>query len=123
MVDVDSAEQAAALEARFPVLTTAPRESTKRGKHYFFARSARCDRDGYYDGHGQREKGVDFKTVRSMRRGVGRLRVLSLCCAAPTRGPHARCAPRALRPRRSAAQARAASSSWRRARTRHGRRC
>jgi hypothetical protein len=41
VVDVDTEEQAVALEARFPVLLEAPAEATKRGRHYFFVRTPR----------------------------------------------------------------------------------
>lgn len=62
VIDVDSAKQADDLEARFPCLTNVPCEATARGRHYWFRRSARADAGGYYDGAGQRERGVDFKT-------------------------------------------------------------
>jgi hypothetical protein len=39
VVDVDSVEQALALEARFPVLHEVPMENTRRGRHYFFLRT------------------------------------------------------------------------------------
>jgi hypothetical protein len=63
-IDVDDREMAADLERRFPVLVapTTPREDTRRGRHYFFRRSSRCERYGYYDGAGQRAKGIDFKS-------------------------------------------------------------
>ena len=54
---MDTEEQADALEKAYPILLTTPCEKTKRGRHYFFARSDLCDADGYYDGHSQREKG------------------------------------------------------------------
>ena len=38
-VDVDSVEQALELEGRFPILTRTVMESTKRGRHYYFART------------------------------------------------------------------------------------
>ncbi len=61
VIDVDSVEQASALEERFPILREVPCELTKRGKHYFFARSPQADILGYYDGPAQRVKGIDFK--------------------------------------------------------------
>jgi hypothetical protein len=75
VVDVDSVEQARKLEERFPCLLEAPAERTRKGMHYFFARSVRADADGYYDGAGQRERGVDFKTV--CRTGTGGVLVLA----------------------------------------------
>jgi hypothetical protein len=39
VVDVDSEAQARALEVRFPALLAAPRETTRKGMHYFFKRS------------------------------------------------------------------------------------
>ena len=62
VIDCDTHEAAVALEARFPELVEAPMERTARGRHYFFARSAKCDADGYYDGSKQRGEQVDFKT-------------------------------------------------------------
>ena len=54
MVDVDSAELAAELEARFPEeLKGAAVVQTKNGRHYYFTRSALADADGYYDGAAQ----------------------------------------------------------------------
>jgi hypothetical protein len=63
VVDVDNAELVARLEARFPVLCSVPCVATSRGRHYWFRRTALADANGYYDGHGQREHGVDFKSV------------------------------------------------------------
>ena len=62
VVDVDTAADAEALEARFPELRAAPAEATARGRHYFFARSHRADAHGYYDGPAQRTPAVDFKS-------------------------------------------------------------
>ena len=42
VIDVDSEEQARLLAERFPALRVAPRESTRRGMHFFFARSSAC---------------------------------------------------------------------------------
>ena len=112
VIDVDSEEQARLLAERFPALRVAPRESTRRGMHFFFARSSacaalrgaagetrgrdsgerrvsarararardalssappaatdRCDVEGFYDGAGQVERGIDFKSVS--RSGTG----------------------------------------------------
>lgn len=69
VVDVDSLEQVADLEARFPVLRTVPAVRTRKGMHYYFRRSALADESGYLDGAAQREKGIDFKTVTSTGTG------------------------------------------------------
>jgi hypothetical protein len=65
VVDVDSVGIASALERAFPVLATAPAARTARGMHYFFARSMKCDDEGFFDGAAQVISGVDFKTVCS----------------------------------------------------------
>lgn len=62
VVDVDDADVAAALEARFPVLASTPRARTRKGVHYYFARSALADLDGYYDARSPPIDRVDFKT-------------------------------------------------------------
>ena len=62
VIDVDSAELADELERAFPLLTSVPREATKRGRHYWFQRSVEADVHGYYDGCAQRIPGVDFKS-------------------------------------------------------------
>jgi Bifunctional DNA primase/polymerase, N-terminal len=62
VLDVDSAEVAAALEAQWPVLLTVPREKTARGMHYFFVRSALCDSGGFFDSRAPVLPMVDFKT-------------------------------------------------------------
>lgn len=62
VVDVDSRELEAELEARFPELRVAPKELTARGAHYWFARSPEADRDGHFDARAPRIQGVDFKT-------------------------------------------------------------
>ena len=62
VIDCDSHKAAEALEARFPELAEAPMEMTQRGRHYYLARSAKCNADGYYDGSKQRGEQVDFKT-------------------------------------------------------------
>jgi hypothetical protein len=80
VVDVDSVEQASALEARFPVLLTAPAAKTRKGMHYFFRRSPLADEKGYLDGAAQREKGIDFKTVCST--GTGGILVV---CPSPNK--------------------------------------
>ena len=69
VVDVDSVEQVADLEARFPVLRTVPAVQTRKGMHYYFRRSPLADESGYLDGAAQREKGIDFKTVTSTGTG------------------------------------------------------
>lgn len=62
VVDVDSRELAAELEARFPALREAPMEQTSRGAHYWFSRTPEADRDGHYDARSPCIEGVDFKT-------------------------------------------------------------
>jgi hypothetical protein len=62
-VDVDDKDTCAALEAHFPVLTSVPCEQTTKGRHYYFKRSAKADRYGYFDGRAQVLPGVDFKTT------------------------------------------------------------
>ena len=49
-IDADSREAAAALEASHPAFTTCPSETTRKGKHYWFKRSALCDSLGMYNG-------------------------------------------------------------------------
>jgi hypothetical protein len=65
VVDVDSEGLASALEGRFPILKSVPAARTARGVHYFFARSKKCDAEGFFDGAAQKVAGVDFKTVCS----------------------------------------------------------
>lgn len=62
VIDVDSTALADDLEERFPVLLEVPCETTRRGRHYYFERSALADSDGYFDGAAQVVSGVDFKT-------------------------------------------------------------
>ena len=62
VIDVDSVAVADALEAEFPILNDVPTEATRRGRHYWFRRSAVCDERGYYDGAAQVREKVDFKT-------------------------------------------------------------
>lgn len=71
VVDVDCHAAAAALEARFPVLASddVPVEATRKGRHYFFTRSALCDTDGFYDARAPCMPGVDFKTRSSTGTG------------------------------------------------------
>lgn len=68
VVDVDDPAVANDLEARFPILLSAPCERTKRGFHYFFKRSALAKRDNYWDSSGDLAK-VDFKSVTSTGTG------------------------------------------------------
>lgn len=63
VVDIDSEQLCQDFEARFPVLTKAPCESTTKGRHYYFKRSYKADKHGYYDGRAQVVHGIDFKTV------------------------------------------------------------
>ena len=71
VVDADSAEAVAWLEGLgLPELERCPMQVTAKGRHYFFARPAWADDDGYYDGarqmkdacRGSPESKVDFKT-------------------------------------------------------------
>ena len=50
VVDVDSLELAAHLEATFPVLADAPCAATARGKHCYFRRPPRADELRVFDG-------------------------------------------------------------------------
>ena len=63
VVDIDSDMLATTMERRFPELTTAPRVKTPRGMHYYFIRPNEAYEHGYYDGAGQRQQGIDFKSV------------------------------------------------------------
>ena len=69
VVDVDTRELEKDMEERFPVLTRVAKERTAKGAHYWFSRSPEADRDGYFDCHGARVHGVDFKT--RCRNGTG----------------------------------------------------
>lgn len=53
------------LEARFPLLRTAPCERTRRGFHYFFLRFSLANVGCFYDGCGQVTPHLDFKSVCS----------------------------------------------------------
>ncbi|KAF6252692.1 hypothetical protein COO60DRAFT_1643816 [Scenedesmus sp. NREL 46B-D3] len=63
VIDIDSHELCDIYEARFAELKQAPCEQTAKGRHYYFRRSARADKHGFYDGRAQVEHGVDFKTI------------------------------------------------------------
>lgn len=63
VVDIDDHAMARPLEGRFPALKRAPCEKTKRGFHYFFARSPLADELCFYDGCGAVNAHVDFKSV------------------------------------------------------------
>lgn len=63
VIDVDSEQLVAELEQRFPVLQKAPMEKTRKGRHYFFCRSALADANGFYDARSPVIQGVDFKTI------------------------------------------------------------
>jgi hypothetical protein len=69
VVDVDSLDHALQMEGRHAALGRAPCSSTPRGRHYWFARSERCEVGGYFDGASQVQRGVDFKTVCSTGTG------------------------------------------------------
>jgi hypothetical protein len=70
VVDVDSEEQVAQLLSLFPEeLEWCPTVKTKRGRHFYFTRPPYADEEGYYDGAGQRIKGIDFKSVHSTGTG------------------------------------------------------
>jgi hypothetical protein len=53
VIDVDDVALADGLEARFPELKTAAAVQTRKGRHYYFTRSALADAHGYYDGAAQ----------------------------------------------------------------------
>lgn len=65
VIDIDSKELASEFEDRFPVLKTCPCESTTKGRHYFFSRTTKTDKYGYYDQRSGRVPLIDFKTVCS----------------------------------------------------------
>jgi len=70
VIDCDTPQQAAALEAKYPeMLKGAPCERTRRGFHFLFARPSEADEAGFFDGAAQREQGVDLKTVTSTGTG------------------------------------------------------
>lgn len=62
VIDVDSSDLCQDLENRFPMLKQAPYEDTKKGRHYFFARSSTADKDEYMDQRSGVIEKVDFKT-------------------------------------------------------------
>lgn len=70
VVDADDAAAISALEAHADAagireLSTCPMQETKKGRHYFFARPAWADAEGYFDGARQSPHGLalDLKTV------------------------------------------------------------
>lgn len=65
VIDVDDPALAAKLEEEFPEMKAAPCETTKRGVHYFFRRSALANKCGFYDGCAQVSAHVDFKSLCS----------------------------------------------------------
>lgn len=67
VIDIDSLRLIHKYEALFPeeLIRGCPMEATARGRHYWFARPKVADTHGYYDGAGQRESGVDFKSIHS----------------------------------------------------------
>ena len=75
VIDVDDEDMARELEVKFPILHDVPMEKTNRGRHYWFRRSDDADALGYYDGHGQRQQGIDFKT--RCRTGTGGIVVIA----------------------------------------------
>ena len=62
VVDVDDASADQDLASRFSELSAAPSAVTKRGHHYYFTRTIDADARGFFDGAGQVQHGVDFKT-------------------------------------------------------------
>ncbi len=63
---MDNADLVKELEERFPTaLADVPRTKTSRGMHFWFTRPDEADALGYFDGAGQRQVGVDFKSVCS----------------------------------------------------------
>jgi hypothetical protein len=75
VIDVDSEEQVAELEWRFPMLKSVTCERTRKGRHYWFVRTPYADANGYLDGAAQRERGIDFKTIT--RTGTGGIVVVA----------------------------------------------
>lgn len=77
VLDFDDLSMAEAFEGEHPELGRAPMETTRKGRHYFFKRSAMMDAQGYYDGARQMGGGyeVDFKTRTST--GTGGLVVVA----------------------------------------------
>ena len=71
VVDCDSPEAAADLEARFPLLRDVACAKTRKGMHFYFKRSSLADAGGYYDcsGYAQIIKNIDFKSVTSTGTG------------------------------------------------------
>ena len=70
VVDIDDNDLANDFEIKFPELnSTVVKCKTSRGMHYYFIRSPKADRDGYYDGAGQKIKGIDFKSVCKTQTG------------------------------------------------------
>ncbi|KAG5186348.1 hypothetical protein JKP88DRAFT_240950 [Tribonema minus] len=63
VVDVDSHDIVVDLEQRFPCLKSCPSETTRKGKHFFFKRSALCDSAEFYDQRSTVVSMVDFKTI------------------------------------------------------------
>lgn len=65
VVDVDDEETCIALEKRFPILTKVLSEDTRRGRHYFFLRSIKANREGFYCCRSAKIPKVDFITRHS----------------------------------------------------------
>lgn len=64
VLDFDTLEAAEQFERRFPELARAPMETTKKGRHYYFARTDAMDAARLYDRPGC-AVAVDFKTLCS----------------------------------------------------------
>jgi hypothetical protein len=62
VIDIDHHALVADFEERFPILKSAPKETTAKGAHYYFLRSELADQHGYYDSHSAVTQGIDFKT-------------------------------------------------------------
>jgi len=97
VVDADGSERVREFEELLgPRISGIPVVETARGRHYWFRRPAKADAYGYFDGAGQRVKGLDFKSVS--RTGTG-----GIVCVPPSEGKRWRggalppCDPRQLR--------------------------
>ena len=65
-IDADDMATVAFIEERVPELASAPCQKTKRGMHYFFARPAWADDEGFYDGAAQNRQHAD-EAVRALK--------------------------------------------------------
>ncbi|DBB03019.1 TPA: hypothetical protein ACH3X1_013438 [Trebouxia sp. C0004] len=61
VVDADSAEEVTRWETEWPVLHSVPMETTSKGAHYYFRRTALCNELGLTNG--PLNKQADFKSI------------------------------------------------------------